>query len=426
MNQGKGCRLKKCGAFILMLLMAGMLVSCKGKEETEGDTALLIPSIPQKEETSDAGQEAGALKPEEAGAEETDAEKTKAEETKPESEVKGDERTDSLQKEFGENCIADQTYEVELSQYSGKVYFVPFAPAENGKAFSIQIIQNGEVLTQIDPYVPEGIPQDGFTGLDAAAFYDVNYDGNTDIVLIETYGNKSFAAVYYGFDGYSSRDYERQFMAKEQLSRAITEGVDTLTVPEIRNFLSEGKKNGEFSGYGEAYKAVSRLYELEREGTMEYNLIYVDEDTVPELAAGLSGYYVSLYTYHDGTVYTLMDEWAYGAMGNAGYEYSPKKNSLRNYNTDYAGAILYTTYMTIGSSYSIDTEASLVTYNFDDVNGNGMPDEEEMDSLGVYGAVYMNGEQIAADEEIPYDAGEYEYIDVTMDRAELEAELKGK
>lgn len=424
MNQEKVRRMKKCGAFILMLLMAGMLISCKGKEETGEDTALLIQSIPQKEEASDAGQEAEESKPEETGAQEAEAEKTKAEETKAESE--DSKRADSLKKEFGENCIADQTFEVELSQYSGKVYFVPFAPAENGKAFSIQMIQNGEVLTQIDPYVPEGITEDGFTSLDAAAFYDVNYDGNTDIVMIETYGNTSFAAVYYGFDRDSSRDYERRFMAKKQLSKAITEGVSTLTVPEIRNFLSEGKKNGEFSGYGEAYKAVSRLYELEREGTMEYNLIYVDEDTVPELAAGLSGYYVSLYTYHDGTVYTLMDEWAYGAMGNTGYEYSPKKNSLRNYNTDYAGAILYTTYMTIGSSYSIDTEASLVTYNFDDVNGNGMPDEEETGSFGIYSATYMDGEQIASGEEIPYNVGEYEYIDVTMDRAELETELKGK
>ena len=82
--------------------------------------------------------------------------------------------------------------------------------------------------------------------------------------------------------------------------------------------------------------------------------------------------------------------------------------------------------MTIGSSYSIDIEASLVTYNFDDVNENGMPDEDEMGSLGLYGITYMDGVEIKYDESIPCDVGGYEYIDTAMSRENLNSELEGK
>ena len=118
-----------------------------------------------------------------------------------------------------------------------------------------------------------------------------------------------------------------------------------------------------------------------------------------------------------------MDHWAYGAMGNAGYEYAPRKNNIRNCNSDYAGAILYTTYMEISGSYTLDIKAEIKTVNFDDVNGNGMPDEEEMDSLGLYGADYIDGKEISSQEWKVFDAGEYEMITGTMSLEELQAAL---
>ncbi len=105
---------------------------------------------------------------------------------------------DEIKKQFGENCISDQTFEVELSEFQGKVYFVPFLPSSQDGEFSMQIIQDGEVLEEIRAYVPERLKEESFKSLDAVSFYDVNYDGNTDLVLIETYGNFMFTAVYYG------------------------------------------------------------------------------------------------------------------------------------------------------------------------------------------------------------------------------------
>lgn len=52
-----------------------------------------------------------------------------------------------------------------------------------------------------------------------------------------------------------------------------------------------------------------------------------------------------------------------------------------------------------------------------------MPDEEEMDSLGLYGADYMDGKEISSQEWKVFDAGEYEMITGTMSLEELQAAL---
>ncbi len=330
-------------------------------------------------------------------------------------------KTVDMRAEFGEACIGDQTFQAELSQYDGKVWFVPFAPEQGNPDFRIELIQNGNVLEQLTSYVPEGLNGESFVSLDAVSFYDINFDGNTDILLIETYGNTTFAAVYYGFDR-DGEDYERHFSLQQHLSEQISGKTGEMSVPGIRKALGDTRKNGTFSSYQQAYEAVSRFLDVCDE-TAAYDLIYVDEDEVPELAAGVDGYYASLYTYSQGKVYMLMDRWAYGAMGNAGYEYAPKKNNLRNYNSDYAGAVVYTTYMSVNRQHALDTEAEIKTVNFDDVNGNGILDEEEMGSVGYYGVSYLYGKQASYEECAVYDAGEYEMIRGTMSLEELIKEL---
>ncbi len=121
-----------------------------------------------------------------------------------------------------------------------------------------------------------------------------------------------------------------------------------------------------------------------------------------------------------------MDRWPYGAMGNTGYEYVPRKNSLRNENSDFAGAIHYTTYMSVGSRLTLDIVAEIETFLFDDVNQNGIPDEDEMESLGNYSVSYIDGKKAADEECQAYQAGEYEFMDLTMGFEELLEKLQEK
>lgn len=183
---------------VLILLTAGMLTSCGQAQDTDNQKVQVYESNSQGEEAV--------------------------------------EELVNTKERFGENCIPEQTFEVELSEYEGKVYFVSLAPEEEKSEFHMQIIQNNKVLTEIQAYVPSGLEGEKFTSLDSVSFYDVNYDNNTDIVLIETYGDTSFAAIYYGFatDGC--------FVPQEQLSETITSQVEQLSISEIRKLMSDGKR----------------------------------------------------------------------------------------------------------------------------------------------------------------------------------------
>ena len=281
---------------------------------------------------------------------------------------------------------------MELSEYNGKVWFVPFSSGGDGSKFHMQIVRwdgeaaEPEVLQELQGESLGAYFGGDFESLDAVSFYDMNYDGETDILLLGRCGGQAAVSVYYGYD-FSAPGSEPGdsgsvgFSYQQTLSENLNRKEADRTVAGIRALLSEGKRNGEFSDWQQAYRAAIRLYEAEGRKEMGYDLIDVDGDDIPELAAGVRGYWVSLYTFSEGTLYQPAAEWPYGAGGNAGYEYSPGRNSLRNYNTDFAGAILYTTYMRLGESHSIDTVGTITSYQFDDVNQNGILDENEEDSV---------------------------------------------
>lgn len=411
---------------VCMILAAGLLLgsgcgqASGGRKEIEisgisDDSGFETPEDSGKASVS-AGETDGQSGPKETGRDEgkEDGNSESSSTGTDKQPVQGSEKAEDMRKRFGENCIGEQTFEAELSEYDGSVWFVPFGPGQGSQDFHIQLIQNGTVIEEMKPYVPERLKGEPFTSLDAVSFYDINFDGSTDILLIETYGSTTFAAVYYGFDR-EAEDYERYFAPQETLSERVSAQVGEMSVAGVRKALGDTRKNGKFDNYQDAYEAVGRLLEMSDEDaaygmTVTYGLIDFDGDEVPELAAGVDGYYASLYTYSGGKVYTLMDKWPYGVMGNAGYEYAPKKNSLRNYNSDYAGAIMYTTYMTVKESRTLEMVAEIKTVNFDDANGNGIPDENEMGSVGYYGVSYINGKEVSAQECAAYDAGEYEMI----------------
>ena len=243
-------------------------------------------------------------------------------------------------------AIAEQIFEIELSEYKGMVCFTPFAPGGGEETFHMEITQNENLLASIPGYVPEWLAEETFTCLDAVAFYDVNFDGNTDIVLIETYGKTSFAVVYYGF-AQDAEEYERYFAPQSQLSEALSRQLKDVSVPGIRDWIS-----------------------------------------------------------------------------GAGYTYSPRKNSMRSDNADFAGAIVYTTYMTMGKDYTLDEVVQITSYYFDDVNGNGMPDDEEIASVGRYGVHYIQGKEVSEEECAAYDLGGYQFMGGRMPFEELERKLK--
>lgn len=380
-------------AMLLALLsLQGMLAACGQELETEVEEPQTISSESVQNSAEDSVADAS--------------------ETTPSAAEEIEEELDAMQEMFGKDCISDQTFEVQLSEYDQEVYFVPFAPSSENPQFRIQLIQNGQVLKELHDYVPEGLEGEKFRSLDAVAFADVNFDGSTDILLLETYGDTRFAAVYCGerdeWEGWEN-GVRVSFYVQDALSESLSDQVNPLTVSEIFSFLTDGKKNGEFVSYQEAYEAVSRVYDLSG-NRMKYNLIYFDEDDIPELVVGVSGYWMSMFTYDAGQVYCLMNEWGYGAFGNAGYEYVPGKNSLRNYDADMGINVFNITYMAISDQHTMELVAGIELVNY-------LEDENEI--TGEQCTVYVNGVEVPEDEDIDYDVGEYEYIETILTRQEL-------
>ncbi|MBR6791502.1 MAG: hypothetical protein IKM49_00060 [Ruminococcus sp.] len=211
-----------------------------------------------------------------------------------------------------------------------------------------------------------------------------------------------------------------EITAEEETTETATEAITEVTTEADTTEApaEEPTETIEASDYKTAYLDV--INSAEDSETLKYGLIYLDEDDIPELVLGNSGYWVSMYTYADGEVCTLMNQWVYGAMGNAGYEYVPKMNSVRNYNSDYAGLVRWTGYASNTNNSELDWSTVLETYYFDDKNGNDMPDEDEPYSEKACKIFLHNDEdktEITEDEALSYNVGEYEYIspDMTLD-----------
>lgn len=174
---------------------------------------------------------------------------------------------------------------------------------------------------------------------------------------------------------------------KEKLISDISEKAEEILATEI----SEEK------AYIPAYVEVIQQQEAEYDipNRLSYDFIYLNEDEIPELVVGVSGYWVSVYTYADEEVYTVMDGWGYGAMGNSGYDYLPQENVIRNYNTDLAGVILYTTYCRMDDNHEIEVFCSLRQSRLDE-EGNYPRDSEAFENAKWH---YFYGEQEVAGEE---------------------------
>lgn len=180
--------------------------------------------------------------------------------------------------------------------------------------------------------------------------------------------------------------------------------------------------------YKEAYSDKIRKLSAE-DDTLQFALISLTGNDVPELVADCPGYYVSVFAWVDEGIVTLMDQWPYGAMGNMGYEYLPGRNVIRNYNMDYAGAVTYESYLMVDANYEVvsifDEELSIRYIR--DTNANGMIDEEdEYSDEPVY---YCNETEITEEEYASWQiAGDYQQIagDIPADTMiELLQELEG-
>ncbi len=152
-----------------------------------------------------------------------------------------------------------------------------------------------------------------------------------------------------------------------------------------------------------AYKSKISEIGSKRGGDIKYDLIFLDDDNIPELVVTELGMRTALYTYVDGKVVYAMDDeeelgFSFGAGGNPGYDYLPRENVIKNFTQESMGLVIYTNYYKLDEkSHKIvkSNEKDLYETHYNDANGNGKPDGNELSKYVEEAKCFYGDEQIS-------------------------------
>lgn len=330
--------------------------------------------------------------------------------------------------QWDDHCDKSQTFDVNLSQYDGQVRFITY-PFDSQNEASIILVKDRKYIQPLESgMVWRGDKRCYLQKVLDVDFFDYNADGEDDIVIIGDTVMGKVLLLEESVQGYFSSSYGMEETIEEELGR------DNLSIEKVKDILMGGNAECRFDNYKDAYAYVARLNNMSNEN-YTYELIYVNDDDIPELVIDNLGYYVSMYSYKDGYVSCYMDHWPYGAMGNVGYTYVPRKNIIFNSNYDHAGLIEYVTYGSMREDGTLGTDYEAEYLYFNDVDGDGSPSSGEYwdevdDDYHLYDAFYYNNtDQDMTDDEIKakikkLDKYKYEELNGAMSYDELLKKLQ--
>ncbi len=268
----------------------------------------------------------------------------------------------------------DQTFDIQLPGHDEPGRLVTYqGDSATGDGAHIIITAEGKRVDSLGTWFWTDNETQDFTKINAVGMFDFSADGVQDIVVIaEDATGKAHVGLYQYNEDFDLPGYGYLSDASNWITEYYSED---LTIPNVKEYLLVDNKSGTYSSWKEAYQQVVKISNLE--GDFSYNLIYVDDDDIPELVVDSEGYYINLYSFKDGQAIPLERNFGYGAAGIGGYDYAPKKNCVKFSDADYAGLTCSINYMGI-----VDNRLRMIYYcnidNYDDLDGNGYPSEDEM------------------------------------------------
>ena len=239
-------------------------------------------------------------------------------------------------------------------------------------------------------------------------FSDINIDGYTDILITGYMDDEYEYWLFWGSESFSYDD-EPIFtvFSDNDVDNNLLKEIFTpdLTIEDIQDYFVGKQKESSFKSYQEAYKIIISRNEVVSPGHLEYNLIYFDEDDIPELVVDQSGYGLNMYSFKDGKLICIMDWWPYGAGGNAGYEYAPKHNWVNNFDQDGGGEYRYYSIGRLVDDkvellYCRETFAESDDVNYFDYSGNNLSESQIIDKFNETEDLefeYLSGEYNATE-----------------------------
>ena len=298
------------------------------------------------------------------------------EEFAPLSESEGEWETDAIDREGtaeseGGNRAAIpkhlSRFQVTLSEYENPVE-VQIVPGENRSFPEIHIRERGELAETLGIGDLEEHKDSTFESLQQVLFVDYDMDQDTDIIVFYMTDAGRQIQIFEGFEAEANLlrpGFENMGFGSRIADRIRESGMEIgeRTFQEV-----VGYRYGEdyrFFSWQDAYRFVAGLEDILYGEMVCYDLIYVDEDDVPELVVGnQTNPVVDLYTYEDGKVYRIIEDWRYRGYG-AGRElmrdYLPRGNRI--YSLDlYGGSMVYDEYIdSLDETHHLKTEADTST-----------------------------------------------------------------
>ena len=184
--------------------------------------------------------------------------------------------------------IKDQTFQVSLIPL-GDVTFASYGPdpAKNPLGDVVfRLEKDGRAVDTLEGVYGDNVrANETFNQVEAVSFPDYNSDGYSDVIIICSYSPASGPEAGKGYS--EARIYrgsaDGSFVLEKDLSDVANSAVADKTVKSILGFLGVGRGDAVSAGpeWKQAY--IDYIMELDGEQWQGYNLIYIDNDDIPEL-----------------------------------------------------------------------------------------------------------------------------------------------
>lgn len=252
------------------LLVCCVLSSCNRKEKVTTEKASSVSDEVIENETDN--------KPDKAKIKKEEPEEIKE---KPEEKSENQEE---------ERLISDQTFDTELKPL-GNVTFASYGPDTSRNIYGdavFKLLKDGQVVVVLPGmYETNARENETFHKVEAVSFPDYNQDGYDDIIIICSYVPDNKANPVYSEARLYRGSSDGSFFLESDLSERVNNQISEKMIQNILDFVSQDAAVPESPQQEEIWKQSFADYirnTYDEAGVSGYELIYVDNDDIPELA----------------------------------------------------------------------------------------------------------------------------------------------
>lgn len=323
-----------------------------------------------------------------------------------------------IDREYNEDGYYENIYQYNYDEQGKLIYIDEYI--DNGTKFCFRTTYSYDDMGRVSECIEYYPNSDG--SLEQIANENYYYDENGNMYMSEGFEHPLTYYIYdsagncirsikyswdfgYGinyisqYKEYIYEDVSGSIISKDDWKEAYCDLIATLDV-------------------GHSYSA--QMESFESYINWKYDFIYLDDDNIPELVVSESRNWISVYSYKDGEVHTILD-CGLASLANECYEYYPRTGIV--YFTGYTDAMatFWEKYYRLNEKYMLENEYYVTFCSYNDLNGNGQRDMNEPMIENNIEEIWYEGRQISQGEyeALPY--SKYSFEDLSGKKTTQEA-----